>query len=154
MTRLTVSKAKTALSDVVDRAAKTKERTVLSRRGKSIAAVVPIEDLRLLEHLTQEEMDRQDIEGKRARRSLNAENASRCASSCANSGTDLAYSLELTPAAQRDLHRLDPPVRKKINEELLALEKNPRPIGAERLHAKEKLHRFALGPKKNYRAVY
>jgi prevent-host-death family protein len=68
MVRLTVSKAKAEFSDVVNRAARGKERTVLSRRGKGIAAVVPIEDLRLLEHLTQEEMDRQDIED--ARRAL------------------------------------------------------------------------------------
>lgn len=65
MTRLTVSKAKAELTDIVKRAEKAKERTVLSRRGKGIAAVVPIEDLRLLEHLTQEEMDRQDIEDAR-----------------------------------------------------------------------------------------
>jgi prevent-host-death family protein len=65
MTRLTVSKAKAEFSEVVNRAAKTKERTVVSRRGKGIAAVVPIEDLRLLEHLTREEMDRQDIEDAR-----------------------------------------------------------------------------------------
>jgi prevent-host-death family protein len=68
MTRLTISKAKAELTDIVNRAVKTKERTVLSRRGKGIAAVVPIEDLRLLEHLTQEEMDRQDLED--ARRAL------------------------------------------------------------------------------------
>jgi prevent-host-death family protein len=68
MTRLTVSKAKAELTDIVNRAAKTKERTVLSRRGKGIAAVVPIEDLRLLENLTREEMDRQDLED--ARRAL------------------------------------------------------------------------------------
>ena len=65
MTRLSISKAKAELTDIVNRAVKAKERTVLSRRGKGIAAVVPIEDLRLLEHLTQEEMDRQDIEDAR-----------------------------------------------------------------------------------------
>jgi prevent-host-death family protein len=65
MTRLTVSKAKAEFTDIVNRVSKTKERTVLSHRGKGIAAVVPIEDLRLLEHLTQEEMDRQDIEDAR-----------------------------------------------------------------------------------------
>lgn len=65
MTRLTVSKAKAELADIVNRAVRTKERTVLSRRGKGIAAVVPIEDLRLLERLTQGEMDRQDIEDAR-----------------------------------------------------------------------------------------
>jgi prevent-host-death family protein len=65
MTRLTISKAKVELTDIVNRAAQAKERTVLSRRGKGIAAVVPIEDLRLLEHLTREEMDRQDLEDAR-----------------------------------------------------------------------------------------
>jgi prevent-host-death family protein len=65
MTRLTVSKAKAEFTDVMDRAAKANERTVVSRRGKGIAAVVPIEDLRLLENLTQEEMVRQDIEDAR-----------------------------------------------------------------------------------------
>jgi prevent-host-death family protein len=64
MTRLTISKAKVELTDIVNRAAQAK-RTVLSGRGKGIAAVVPIEDLRLLEHLTREEMDRQDLEGAR-----------------------------------------------------------------------------------------
>jgi prevent-host-death family protein len=65
MTRLTVSKAKAELTDIVNRAAQAKERTVLSRRGKGVAAVVPIEDLRLLEHLTRDEMNRQDIEDAR-----------------------------------------------------------------------------------------
>jgi prevent-host-death family protein len=87
MTRLTVSKAKAEFSEVVNRAAKTKERTVVSRRGKGIAAVVPIEDLRLLEHLTREEMDRQDIEDARK-----AGTASRCASLSANSVTDFGIS--------------------------------------------------------------
>lgn len=65
MTRLSVSKAKTELTEIVNRAAKTKERIVLSHRGKGVAALVPIEDLRLLEHLTQAEMDRQDLEDAR-----------------------------------------------------------------------------------------
>ena len=68
MARVTVSKAHADFAEVVKRAARDKERTVLSRGGKSIAAIVPIEDLRLLEHLTQDAMDRQDIED--ARRAL------------------------------------------------------------------------------------
>jgi prevent-host-death family protein len=46
---------------LVNRAAYGKERTIVSKRGKDLAAVIPIEDLRLLERLAQEEMDRQDI---------------------------------------------------------------------------------------------
>ena len=64
------------------------------------------------------------------------------------------YRVELSPAAQRDMRRLDRPIRKSINLDLLRLEENPRPVGAERLHAKEKLYRLQVGPRKNYRVVY
>jgi prevent-host-death family protein len=66
MTRLNVSKAREEFPDVVNRAAYGKERTIVSRRGKDMAAVIPIEDLQLLERLSREEMDRLDIETARA----------------------------------------------------------------------------------------
>jgi prevent-host-death family protein len=62
MTRLNVSKAREEFPEILNRAAYGKERTIVSRRGKDLAAVIPIEDLRLLERLSQEEMDRIDIE--------------------------------------------------------------------------------------------
>jgi prevent-host-death family protein len=62
MTRLTVSKAREEFPEIVNRAAYAKERTIVSRRGKDLAAVIPIEDLRLLDRLAREEMDRIDIE--------------------------------------------------------------------------------------------
>jgi prevent-host-death family protein len=66
MTRLNVSKARDEFPDLVNRAALGKERTIVSRRGKDLVAVIPIEDLRLLERLTQAEIDRIDIEDARA----------------------------------------------------------------------------------------
>lgn len=66
MTRLNVSKVREEFPDVVNRAAYGNERTVISRRGKDLAAVIPMEDLRLLERLAQQEMDRLDIEDARA----------------------------------------------------------------------------------------
>lgn len=66
MTRLNVSKAREEFPELVNRAAYAKERTIVSRRGKDLAAVIPIEDLRLLERLTREETDRLDIEEARA----------------------------------------------------------------------------------------
>jgi prevent-host-death family protein len=66
MTRLNVSKAREEFPEIVNRAAYGKERTIVSRRGKDLAAVIPIEDLRLLERLAQEEMDRIDLEDARA----------------------------------------------------------------------------------------
>jgi prevent-host-death family protein len=41
--------ARNEFSSVLNRAAFGKERVILERRGKAIAAVVPIEDLKLLE---------------------------------------------------------------------------------------------------------
>jgi Antitoxin Phd_YefM, type II toxin-antitoxin system len=59
MARLSLSQSE--LPEIVTRTAKTKERTILSHRGKDVAALVPMEDVRLLERLTQQEIDRRDL---------------------------------------------------------------------------------------------
>ena len=66
MTHVNVSKARQEFPEMLNRAAYAKERTIVSRRGKELAAVIPIEDLQLLDRLAQEEMDRLDIEAARA----------------------------------------------------------------------------------------
>ena len=58
MTTLSAVKARAKFSEVISHAAYEKERIVLTRNGKEIAAVVPVEDVRLLEALE----DRADIE--------------------------------------------------------------------------------------------
>ena len=61
--RPVASRSTDTLTDPVRRAAVGKERVVVRRRGKAVAAVVPIEDLRFLERLE----DRIDLaEAKRA----------------------------------------------------------------------------------------
>lgn len=62
MAHLNVSEARSGFSEIVNNAAYGGKRTVISRKGKEVAAVIPIEDLRLLERLVEAEMDRQDIE--------------------------------------------------------------------------------------------
>lgn len=74
MTRLNVTKAREGFPEIVNRAAYGKERTIVSRRGKDLAAVIPIEDLHLLERLARDEMDRQDLEDARAALSEPGEN--------------------------------------------------------------------------------
>lgn len=39
--------------------------------------------------------------------------------------TDEPWRIELTRAAQRDLRRLDPPIRQRVNDALLELAKDP-----------------------------
>jgi prevent-host-death family protein len=51
MTTITTVKARAKFSDLITRAAFEKDRIVLTRNGKGLAAVVPIEDVLLLEEL-------------------------------------------------------------------------------------------------------
>jgi len=64
MARLAASKVREGFSDTINRVAYGRERVILHRRGKEVAAVVPMEDLKLLEALE----DRIDLD--EARRSL------------------------------------------------------------------------------------
>ena len=54
--------ARAQFSEIINRAAFGKERVTLTRRGKEIVAVVPIEDVKLLEALE----DKLDLEEVRA----------------------------------------------------------------------------------------
>jgi hypothetical protein len=58
---LDATRARDAWSDTLNRAAFGKERLVLHRRGKPIAALIPIEDLQLLERLIEEIEDQMDL---------------------------------------------------------------------------------------------
>jgi prevent-host-death family protein len=51
MTRLAASKARDDFADTLNRVAYGRERIVLRRRGKDLAALVPMEDLALIEKL-------------------------------------------------------------------------------------------------------
>lgn len=59
MTALTVSKAREEFSAMVNRAAYAKERVMVERHGKAVAAMVPIEDVELLQAL-EDSMDLAD----------------------------------------------------------------------------------------------
>jgi prevent-host-death family protein len=156
MTRLNVSKARDEFPDIVNRAAYAKERTIVSRRGKNLAAVIPIEDLKLLERLEREEMDRIDIADARAALKEAEEKGTTSLEDLMRELGDwaLAYRVEVTPAAELEIRRLDPPVRKEVNQDILQLGNDPRPHGVQKLETAEKLYRVRVGPGGKYRAVY
>jgi prevent-host-death family protein len=54
MTRLAASKAREDFSDTLNRVAYGGERIVLRRRGRDLAAIVPMEDLALIEKIEDE----------------------------------------------------------------------------------------------------
>jgi prevent-host-death family protein len=62
-TKETAARARKSFSDILNRAAYGKERVVIERRGRKLAAVVPLEDLALLEELE----NRVDLEDARRR---------------------------------------------------------------------------------------
>lgn len=62
MAHLPASKAREGFADTINRVAFGNERVIVRRRGKEVAAVVPIADLRLLEDLE----DRMDLADARA----------------------------------------------------------------------------------------
>jgi prevent-host-death family protein len=66
MAHLSISKAREEFPEIVNLAAYGKQRTIVSRRGKDLAAIISMDDLRLLERLAREEMDRLDLEDARA----------------------------------------------------------------------------------------
>ena len=61
MTRMAASKVREEFADTLNRVAFGKERIVLHRRGKKLAAIVPVEDLVFLEEVE----DRMDLEAAR-----------------------------------------------------------------------------------------
>jgi prevent-host-death family protein len=61
--KITTSTARTEFADILNRAAYAGERVILHRHKKPVAAVVPIEDLEILERIE----DRADLEEVRNR---------------------------------------------------------------------------------------
>jgi len=66
MSKIAVIDARKDLADILNRASYGKERVVLTRRGKDVAAIVPIDDLNLLEAI-EDHMDLKESEAILAR---------------------------------------------------------------------------------------
>ncbi len=66
MMRLNVVELRQSLAEILNRAEYQGERIIIHRRGKDVAAIVPLEDLKLLERLIEEVEDRLDVEAARA----------------------------------------------------------------------------------------
>ena len=58
MTRVTASKARGEFSEMLERVTSKRERIAIHRRGRTVAALVPVEDLAILEE--EELQDRRD----------------------------------------------------------------------------------------------
>lgn len=59
---ITTVDARNQFSDILNRAAYGGEHVVLTRRGKAVAALIPVDHLRLLEQIIERLEDRIDLE--------------------------------------------------------------------------------------------
>lgn len=59
MSSITTASAREHFSEIINRTSYGKERIVLSRRGKDLVAIVPLEDLKLIE-IIEDQLDLQD----------------------------------------------------------------------------------------------
>jgi prevent-host-death family protein len=77
MATLDTTTAKDTFGDTVNRAAYGKERIILTRRGKPVAAIVPLEDLELLDELANAAGARPEATGTGAKRRQGADRLTR-----------------------------------------------------------------------------
>lgn len=61
MNRMSIAEARKELAEIINRAAYNHERTVLTRHDTDVAAVISIDELRLLDALIDRWEDEQDI---------------------------------------------------------------------------------------------
>ena len=63
----------------------------------------------------------------------------------------MAYRIEVTPRARKDLRALPKKERQRIAEQIDALKTDPRPTGCKKLKGREDFYRIRVG---DYRVVY
>ena len=63
----------------------------------------------------------------------------------------MAYRIEFTPAAERQLRHLHPQAKKRILPRIKSLAAEPRPSGCKKLEGPEGYYRIAVG---DYRIIY
>ena len=63
----------------------------------------------------------------------------------------MSYTVQLAPAAKRQLRKLDRSIQERVVRRLDKLEKDPRPPGVEKMEGDESTYRIRLG---EYRIVY
>lgn len=61
MTTISAENARNSFSELVSRTAYSKDRVVITRNGKKLVAIVPIEDLRILERFADRFEDAADL---------------------------------------------------------------------------------------------
>lgn len=63
----------------------------------------------------------------------------------------MTYTVEIKPAAKRQIRKLSPPIQAAIVRQLEELAEEPRPVGVKKLSGEENTYRVRVG---DYRILY
>ena len=150
MAHLAASKARQGFADTINRAGYGKERVVVRWRGKEIAAVVPIDDLRLLEEL-EDRIDLTDAWAALAETKKKGAKPLDVILKDFGFWVSMAYSILLAPPAERQLTASAQATQKRIITRLKTLQCNPCPQGITKLAGEGNLYPIRDGI---YRVIY
>jgi mRNA-degrading endonuclease RelE of RelBE toxin-antitoxin system len=139
------NKERAGFADAINRAAFGNERVLLRRRGRAVAAVVPIDDLRLLEALE----DRIDLLDARAALAQANKNGAQSLDAILK---ELRFWLRqaiatifVAPPAEQQLRAFVKPFRALLVKRLHALRTNPRPPSVTKLEGVDHLYQIREG---------
>lgn len=149
MSRFKATETKEDFEEILDRVGSKRERVIIQRQGKEPVAVVPIDDVKLLEKL-EDKMDLKDaqtaLEKAKKEGTLPLADVKKELGLWRLNGL---YRPNL-PRREAAIEKLFRPARKKIIKPLEELETIPRPPGAVKLKGKEDLYRIRTG---DYRII-
>ncbi|HVE44623.1 MAG TPA: type II toxin-antitoxin system prevent-host-death family antitoxin [Gammaproteobacteria bacterium] len=139
--------AKEMLSELVNRVSHHKERVVLTRRGKEIAALISMEDLQLLISYQQ----KIDLEAAREALKEARDQGTISFNDLKQTTTQTPYVVKIAPRAEREFRALPDKDQKNIIKLIEALGINPRPPGANKI---EGLTGLYCEETNSYRLIY
>ena len=162
--RLNVVELRQSLADILNRAEYQGERIVIHRRGKDAAAIISIEDLKLLERLIEDAEDRLDVNA--ARDALAESNERIPTRRCARNWDSTMskkrngrvprpeprrFEIRVHRAAERGLAGLDTAMLHRIDAAICGLAVAPHPPGSKKLRGTDDFFRIRVG---DYRVIY
>lgn len=157
MSNLTVAEARDQFAEILNRAAYGKERIIVMRRNKKMAALVSIEDLEALEAL-EDQLDTREAEKVLAKPmapvawdKVKAELKARRAKQPKKKAWTDVYKVFIDPRARKQLLAVSSVDQRRIEKKIDSLAATPRPADCKKLQGGGGLYRVRVG---DYRVVY
>ena len=144
MISMPISEVREHLADVGNRVNLLGERVIIERRGKQLFALVPVEDVELIEKL-EDTIDLESIRKSDSEDSIPWKQAKKLL------GLQMTCKIEIKRSAFKELSKLPMTHKRRVAGAISKLAKNPRPVASCKLAGADDCYRIRVG---NYRVVY